>query len=162
MASSKRQPDLRLTKSQDIVPVIMAGILGIYGLVVAVLISGGLEQSTPLYNGFIELGAGLSVGLSGLAAGYVAAQTGAAYSSLTIIQICYRNRWRCWSTRNGTTAPSLRRHDPHSHFRRSSGSLRTDRCSSDALESKRQVRVNWRDIYKSTEGITPEPAPNSL
>lgn len=53
----------------DIVPVIMAGIIGIYGLVVSVLISDGLEQKLPLYTSFIQLGAGLSVGLSGLAAG---------------------------------------------------------------------------------------------
>lgn len=55
----------------DIVPVIMAGIIAIYGLVVSVLISGGLKQELPLYTSFIQLGAGLSVGLSGLAAGYV-------------------------------------------------------------------------------------------
>ena len=55
----------------DIVPVIMAGIIGIYGLVVSVLISDGLRQDLPLYTGFIQLGAGLSVGLAGLAAGYV-------------------------------------------------------------------------------------------
>lgn len=55
----------------DIVPVIMAGILGIYGLVVSVLISGDLSQKYALYTGFVQLGAGLSVGLSGLAAGYV-------------------------------------------------------------------------------------------
>jgi V-type H+-transporting ATPase 16kDa proteolipid subunit len=54
----------------DIVPVIMAGIIGIYGLVVSVLISDGLKQSMPLYTGFIQLGAGLSVGLAGLAAGF--------------------------------------------------------------------------------------------
>jgi V-type H+-transporting ATPase proteolipid subunit len=55
----------------DIVPVIMAGIIGIYGLVVSVLISDGLKQTLPLYTGFIQLGAGLSVGLAGLAAGLV-------------------------------------------------------------------------------------------
>lgn len=49
----------------------MAGIIAIYGLVVSVLISSGLKQNLPLYTGFIQLGAGLSVGLSGLAAGYV-------------------------------------------------------------------------------------------
>lgn len=54
----------------DIVPVIMAGIIGIYGLVVSVLISDGLKQEMALYTGFIQLGAGLSVGLAGLAAGY--------------------------------------------------------------------------------------------
>ena len=48
----------------------MAGIIGIYGLVVSVLISDGLKQDMALYTGFIQLGAGLSVGLAGLAAGY--------------------------------------------------------------------------------------------
>ena len=48
----------------------MAGIIGIYGLVVSVLISSNLKQELPLFTGFVQLGAGLSVGLSGLAAGY--------------------------------------------------------------------------------------------
>ncbi len=48
----------------------MAGIIGIYGLVVSVLISDGLKQQLPLYTGFIQLGAGLAVGLAGLAAGF--------------------------------------------------------------------------------------------
>lgn len=48
----------------------MAGIIGIYGLVVSVLISNDLKQKTPLFTGFIQLGAGLSVGLAGLAAGF--------------------------------------------------------------------------------------------
>lgn len=55
----------------DIVPVIMAGIIGIYGLVVSVLISDGLKQEGyALFTGFIQLGAGLAVGLAGLAAGF--------------------------------------------------------------------------------------------
>ncbi len=58
-----------LNQDPDIVPVIMAGIIGIYGLVVSVLISDGLKQELPLYTSFIQLGAGLSVGLAGLAAG---------------------------------------------------------------------------------------------
>ena len=58
-----------LITAVDIVPVIMAGIIAIYGLVVSVLISSDLKQDLPLYTGFIQLGAGLSVGLAGLAAG---------------------------------------------------------------------------------------------
>ena len=54
----------------DIIPVIMAGIIAIYGLVVSVLISNDLNQQTALYTGFIQLGAGLSVGLAGLSAGF--------------------------------------------------------------------------------------------
>lgn len=56
-----------------IIPVVMAGIIAIYGLVVAVLIAGKLglpSKNYTLYMGFVHLGAGLSVGLSGLAAGY--------------------------------------------------------------------------------------------
>lgn len=59
-----------LTHIPDIVPVIMAGIIAIYGLVVSVLISAGLSQKEPLFTSFIQLGAGLSVGLAGLAAGF--------------------------------------------------------------------------------------------
>merc|ERR1712093_662621 len=61
------RPDLIV---KNIVPVIMAGIIGIYGLVVSVLISDNLSQREPLFTSFIQLGAGLSVGLSGLAAGF--------------------------------------------------------------------------------------------
>jgi len=61
------RPDLIV---KNIVPVIMAGIIGIYGLVVSVLISDNLQQRLPLYTGFVQLGAGLSVGLAGLAAGF--------------------------------------------------------------------------------------------
>jgi len=58
---------------KSIIPVVMAGIIAIYGVVVAVLIAGKLEDAKngyTLYLGFVHLGAGLSVGLSGLAAGY--------------------------------------------------------------------------------------------
>jgi len=49
----------------------MAGIIAIYGVVVAVLIAGSLKETGYLlYHGFVHLGAGLAVGLSGLAAGY--------------------------------------------------------------------------------------------
>jgi len=59
---------------KSIIPVVMAGIIAIYGLVVAVLIAGDLKDGVTevysLYKGFVHLGAGLAVGLSGLAAGY--------------------------------------------------------------------------------------------
>ncbi|EOO01044.1 putative vacuolar atp synthase 16 kda proteolipid subunit protein [Phaeoacremonium minimum UCRPA7] len=62
------RPDLIV---KNIVPVIMAGIIGIYGLVVSVLISDNLKQQEyALYTGFIQLGAGLAVGLAGMAAGF--------------------------------------------------------------------------------------------
>lgn len=49
---------------------IMAQILSIYGLVASVIISGDLVEKMPLHQGFLQLGAGISVGLSGLAAGF--------------------------------------------------------------------------------------------
>ncbi|KAI8874288.1 V-type proton ATPase proteolipid subunit, partial [Ramicandelaber brevisporus] len=55
---------------RSVIPVVMAGIVGIYGLVVAVMISGSLNAQMELYNGFVHLGAGLAVGLGGLAAGF--------------------------------------------------------------------------------------------
>ncbi|KAI9566211.1 vacuolar ATP synthase 16 kDa proteolipid subunit [Boletus coccyginus] len=61
------RPDLVM---RCVIPVIMAGIIAIYGLVVSVLISGSLSSSMSLASSFIDLGAGLSVGLAGLAAGF--------------------------------------------------------------------------------------------
>ena len=54
---------------KSIIPVVIAGIIAIYGLVVAVLIANSLTDGITLYS-FLQLGAGLSVGLSGLAAGF--------------------------------------------------------------------------------------------
>merc|ERR1711939_1113188 len=55
------RPDLIV---KNIIPVIMAGIIAIYGLVVAVLISNDLTQKMALYTGFIQLGAGLAAGFA--------------------------------------------------------------------------------------------------
>lgn len=56
---------------KSIIPVVMAGIIAIYGLVVAVLIANGLDKDKyTLFKSFVDLGAGLAVGLSGLAAGF--------------------------------------------------------------------------------------------
>eukprot|EP01006_Ploeotia_vitrea_P045058 TRINITY_DN66893_c6_g5_i1.p1 TRINITY_DN66893_c6_g5~~TRINITY_DN66893_c6_g5_i1.p1 ORF type:complete len:175 (-),score=14.22 TRINITY_DN66893_c6_g5_i1:80-556(-) len=54
---------------RSIVPVVMAGILGIYGLIVAVIIQGSLQSGYTNKEGYVHLGAGLSAGLSSLAAG---------------------------------------------------------------------------------------------
>ncbi|KAG8926469.1 H(+)-transporting V0 sector ATPase subunit c [Tulasnella sp. 418] len=84
-AMSVLRPDLMM---KCVIPVVMAGIIAIYGLVVSVLIAGNCECHSfgdsavlnivvlvvksimPLYTGFVQLGAGLSVGLAGLAAGF--------------------------------------------------------------------------------------------
>ncbi|XP_051877160.1 ATPase H+ transporting V0 subunit cb, partial [Pristis pectinata] len=66
-AMSVMRPELIM---KSIIPVIMAGIIAIYGLVVAVLIANSLTEKITLFKSFLQLGAGLSVGLSGLAAGF--------------------------------------------------------------------------------------------
>ncbi|CAG8585745.1 10460_t:CDS:2 [Diversispora eburnea] len=57
---------------KSLLPVVMAGIIAVYGLVMSVIIAGTLDptKSYSLFTGFIQLGSGLSVGLAGLAAGY--------------------------------------------------------------------------------------------
>ncbi|BFZ53254.1 v-type proton ATPase 16 kDa proteolipid subunit 2 [Savitreella phatthalungensis] len=57
---------------KSLIPVVMSGIIAVYGLVMAVLISGDMSpaENYSLYNGFIHLAAGSCVGLTGLAAGY--------------------------------------------------------------------------------------------
>jgi len=67
------KPDLIM---KSIIPVVMAGVLGIYGLIIAVIIANGVmpptSEGTTKYSsftGFAHLAAGLACGLSGLAAG---------------------------------------------------------------------------------------------
>lgn len=51
-------------------PGIFSGILAIYGLVAAVLIAGHIDTQLSLYTALANLGSGLAVGLSSLAAGF--------------------------------------------------------------------------------------------
>jgi V-type H+-transporting ATPase proteolipid subunit len=52
-----------------LMPIIMAGIVGIYGLVAAIIVAPGMEYPYPLYKGYANLAGGLSVGFCGLASG---------------------------------------------------------------------------------------------
>ena len=56
------------------IPVVMSGIIAVYALVIAVLIAADIgpppSQNYSLFTGFMHLASGLSVGGSGLAAGY--------------------------------------------------------------------------------------------
>lgn len=55
---------------RGIVPVVMAGILGIYGLIVAVIINTGIDANAYLVaQAHLHLGSGLAAGLAALAAG---------------------------------------------------------------------------------------------
>jgi len=61
---------------KNIVPIVMAGVLGIYGLIVAVILtqairppSSGGYTTYSMYNGYAHMAAGLCCGISCLAAG---------------------------------------------------------------------------------------------
>ncbi|KAL8116099.1 hypothetical protein AgCh_022552 [Apium graveolens] len=57
---------------KSIVPVVMAGVLRIYGLIIAVIISTGINpkaKSYYLFDGYAHLSSGLACGLAGLSAG---------------------------------------------------------------------------------------------
>jgi len=65
---------------KNIIPVVMAGVIGIYGLIVAVLLAGNIQDPVNrdgvLVNvyrwdsGFKHFASGLSIGASGIGAGY--------------------------------------------------------------------------------------------
>ena len=61
---------------KNVLPVVLAGVLGIYGLIVSVILTGGIAYPAAdgatkysSYSGFAHLSAGLCCGLSSLAAG---------------------------------------------------------------------------------------------
>ncbi|WVZ67325.1 hypothetical protein U9M48_016421 [Paspalum notatum var. saurae] len=57
---------------KSVVPIVMAGVLGIYGLIVAVIVLTGINPGAKpyyLFDGYAHLAAGLCCGLSCLGAG---------------------------------------------------------------------------------------------
>lgn len=79
---------------QSLIPVVMSGIIAVYALVVAVLIAGNMkpppDMQYSLFNGFMHLACGLSVGLTGLAAGYAIGIVGDS--------VCDPKQWQMLST----------------------------------------------------------------
>lgn len=65
----QNKPELMM---KSLIPVVMAGIIGVYGLVVAVLIANDLDptRNYSLFTGIVHLASGLSTGFAGIAAGY--------------------------------------------------------------------------------------------
>jgi len=65
---------------KNIIPVVMAGVLGIYGLIVAVIISQNVNNNQigtiSDFNGYANFASGLVCGFSGLGAGYAIGITG--------------------------------------------------------------------------------------
>ncbi|KAK7972828.1 vacuolar ATP synthase 16 kDa proteolipid subunit 2 [Apiospora sp. TS-2023a] len=65
------RPDLIM---KCLIPVVMSGIIAVYSLVISVLIAEDMNPPGPtrysLFQGFMHLACGISVGMTGLAAGY--------------------------------------------------------------------------------------------
>ena len=82
-----------------LVPVVMAGIVGVYGLVVSVLIANDLDPSRDysLFAGIVHLASGLSTG-----------------DLILIVRICRDWSWicywscrRCWSSKLFSSAKAF-------------------------------------------------------
>ncbi|KAI9012326.1 V-type ATPase [Hyaloraphidium curvatum] len=71
------KPDLIM---KSLIPVVMAGIICVYGLVVSVLISGNVapDLGYSAFDSFVHLAAGISTGFAGVAAGYAIGHAGDA------------------------------------------------------------------------------------
>ena len=64
---------------KSLIPVVMAGVLGIYGLIVSVILIQKISRSSyTYYDGYRHLSAGLCCGLSSLAAGIAIGSVGDA------------------------------------------------------------------------------------
>ncbi|CAN4112462.1 unnamed protein product [Withania somnifera] len=76
---------------KSIVPVVMAGVLGIYGLIIAVIISTGINPKTKsyyLFDGYAHLSSGLACGLAGLSAGMAIGIVGDAGVRYSFLPFC--------------------------------------------------------------------------
>mmetsp|Transcript_98794 Transcript_98794/g.120969 ORF Transcript_98794/g.120969 Transcript_98794/m.120969 type:complete len:169 (-) Transcript_98794:46-552(-) len=57
---------------RNMIPVVMAGVLGIYGLIISVILSGAVSEGDDYneFRAYAHMASGLSVGLSALGAGF--------------------------------------------------------------------------------------------
>ena len=111
---------------QSLIPVVMYGIIAVYALVIAVLIAGDMGpppgQNYSLFSGFMHLACGLSVGLTGCAAGYAIGKVG---DMVRLQQGVRQARLTGSGCPFGhATVTHLCRHGPDFDFWRSFGSVR--------------------------------------
>merc|ERR1719281_507589 len=79
------RPDMVI---RSVLPVVMAGILGIYGLITAVIINGKLDPMTySQYSGYAHLAAGLAIGIVGDAGVRANAQQPKLFVGMVLILI---------------------------------------------------------------------------
>ena len=110
------KPDLIM---KNIVPVVMAGILGIYGLIVSVILIGKIDSGNYTYDqGFKHLSAGICCGFSSLVSELIVTLVGG--------RIRDRDRWRRGSSGKRAGRQTLYGDDSDSHFRRGDWLVRDD------------------------------------
>ncbi|KAG8184896.1 hypothetical protein JTE90_017751 [Oedothorax gibbosus] len=71
------KPDIII---KSLLPVVMASIISIYGLVASVLIANAIKSTSDgytLFKGLLHLGSGITVGVTGLSAGWAIGDVGA-------------------------------------------------------------------------------------
>ena len=112
------KPDLIF---KSIVPIIMAGILGIYGLIVAVILNGKGKATDLLSNSPFLLNTPCSSTLNWklhIRHGIQAPRLRTDLRSLLPRSwFRYRHCWRRWCESKRTIGSNLRWHDPYSHLR---------------------------------------------
>eukprot|EP00039_Didymoeca_costata_P018123 m.332201 g.332201 ORF g.332201 m.332201 type:complete len:211 (+) comp16897_c0_seq1:71-703(+) len=77
---------------RNIIPIVMASVIAIYGLVASVLIVNGMSGAAdgyPIVHGYADLAAGLTVGISGVATGWATAITG----ELGVRAVCHQPKY---------------------------------------------------------------------
>lgn len=116
------KPDLIM---KSVIPVVMAGILGIYGMIVAVILQGKGESS--YLSKSLDRNPPKKVMLSWQQASAVALVHWYAFQPSKERRISHRNRGRCGSASKRAAGQNFRRHDPDSDFCGSPGLVRTHR-----------------------------------
>lgn len=119
---------------KSLIPVVMAGILGIYGMIVAVILSqkSNFSLNPVKKDGQYTYHDGYKHMASGLVCGF---------SCVVIILIksgCWVCNWNCGRCRNKSQCSAIKtvcRTDSHFNFRRSFGIVRTDRLANLSLMS---------------------------
>ncbi|KAL2492039.1 V-type proton ATPase subunit c4 [Abeliophyllum distichum] len=84
---------------KSIVPVAMAGVLGIYGLIIAVIISTGINpkaKSYYLFDGYAHLSSGLACGLAGNVVGQQYGFRENGGFMISVLEECGRRERGCW------------------------------------------------------------------
>lgn len=117
---SVMRPDLMM---RNVIPVVMAGILGIYGLIIGII----MNQSS-MYIRFACFNiVSFSRRRSRVSAGEGLCSLSGGFDGWTFCPSCgfgNRNRRGCWSSSRGSAAQSFRRNGSNAHFWRSFGVIR--------------------------------------